>query len=218
MSREECSHCGGRSCDCLRFRHEWTPGAIYKPGEAVPRDGSSYVAIHANQNDPPPSQNWAQIATKGADGAVGPVGPVGPRGPDGRPGDSRATDLYELALRDFYGDFGSDGRESPPKTIPAGSYLVIASIGLSNNDGDDQNWVLELKLNGDVIDSAAGRLRGGLSGGVLINDSPGTEKVTLVASCTSTGDGTLTLRGAGYQIYGSNISVRALKVGAVLTV
>jgi hypothetical protein len=94
----------------------------------------------------------------------------------------------------------------------------IASIGLSNSDGDDQNWVLELKLNGNVIDSAAGRLRGDLSGGVLINDSPGTEKVTLVANCTITGDGTLSLRGAGYQIYGSNISVRALKVGAVLTV
>jgi hypothetical protein len=218
MSREDCSKCDEPRCECLRFRHDWTPGTIYQTGEAVPRDGSSYVAIHLNQNDPPPSPNWATIATKGADGAVGPVGPVGPRGPDGRPGDSRATDLYELALQDFHGTFGTDGIESPPKIIPAGSYLILCSVSLGNQDGDDQDWVLELKLNGVVLESAQGRLRGDLSGGVLINSESGSDTVTLVASCSTANDAALTLRGAGYKIYGSDISLRALQVGAIHTV
>ncbi|MEO9037800.1 MAG: hypothetical protein ABI442_20055 [Gemmatimonadaceae bacterium] len=173
------------------------------------------MAIHWNQNDPPPSPNWATIATKGATGAVGPAGPAGPRGPDGQPGDSRASDLYELSLQDFGGEFGTDGIESPPKIIPPGSYLILCSVSLGNNDGDDQDWVLEVKLNGVVLDSAKGRLRGGLSGGVWINTEPGSDTVALVASYSSASDAALTIRGAGYKIFGSYISVRALKVGAI---
>lgn len=60
---DEESRCEDQGCDCcIRFRDGWSAGSIYRPGNAVPYNGSSYVAIHWNQNDPPASCNWATMA------------------------------------------------------------------------------------------------------------------------------------------------------------
>ena len=86
MSREErCECCGNEHGCCLRFREGWTPASIYRPGDAVPLAGSSYIAIHPNQNDKPPSPNWALIAAKGDAGPPGPPDRPAPPVTMGRP-------------------------------------------------------------------------------------------------------------------------------------
>ncbi len=62
MSRDDCGECSDKQCGRIRFRETWSEGGIYRPGDPIPLNGSRYVAIYPNQNDPPPSPNWALLA------------------------------------------------------------------------------------------------------------------------------------------------------------
>jgi hypothetical protein len=165
-SSDENTPCDDRGCDCLRFRDAWTAGSIYRPGDAVPYQGSSYVAIHWNQNDPPPSANWATIASKGD---AGPAGPAGAQGPAGAPGESSASDLYKLVPTDAIqaAGFSVQGDVFASLTVPAGSYLITGAFPLVNTDGDKQGWSIEVWANDTLLTQVLGELDAGGSAGCI---------------------------------------------------
>jgi len=86
------------------FKGEWSTRVIYKIGDGVSLNGSSYVAKVVNLDINPAtdvsklSGNWAILAQggatgpagptgpKGAQGSTGPTGPAGPTGPTGPTG------------------------------------------------------------------------------------------------------------------------------------
>lgn len=84
----------------LTWRGEWAPGSSYAVRDAVLYQGSSYIAIFANQGSAPPNSNWMLLAAKGekgdkgdagATGAQGPAGPQGLKGEKGDKGDKGDT-------------------------------------------------------------------------------------------------------------------------------
>jgi hypothetical protein len=218
MARNE-SHCecddrgGNSSCACFCFRDAWSPGSIYRPNDAVPYNGSSYVAIHANQNDPPPSPNWALIAGKGDAGPAGPAGPVGPQGANGL---GSATDAYAVTSKDAV-NVGTDGQDIATLSLPPGSYVIMGAVNIFNNDSDTQNWTLQLLQDGQTLLSIQGS-EGGNGEGILIGDdnTHGTG-VPLLTTITTAAQTTLTLRAYGYSIWVFSSAGRlvALKVGAI---
>ena len=70
------------------WRDAWDSGANYAVNDAVFRDGSSYVAIQANNNKDPATQPsfWSLLAQKGDTGDDGPQGPQGLQGATGPAG------------------------------------------------------------------------------------------------------------------------------------
>lgn len=64
----------------INWTGTWSSATAYNIGDAVARNGSSYIAITANTNHPPPNSTWAILAQKGATGSTGPAGPAGPPG------------------------------------------------------------------------------------------------------------------------------------------
>jgi hypothetical protein len=219
MTRDELPKCEEHKCECLRFREAWTSGSIYRPGDAVPCKGSSYVAIHWNQNDPPPSANWATVASRGADGPAGPVGPTGMPGPTGPAGTSGATDLYAYTAPQDATDInlGSGGQVIATLQVPAGTYLIMGSVGFVNQDTDDQSWGMQVLLDGNVVASASGRATGTGGGGFFITGDRISGSTSFLGSGTAAAADAITLRGSGYSIHvdPSNIVFLALKVGAI---
>ena len=64
----------------LNWRGEWSSQTQYAIDDAVAHDGSSYIAIAANTNSEPPSDNWNLMASAGATGATGDAGAAGAAG------------------------------------------------------------------------------------------------------------------------------------------
>jgi hypothetical protein len=210
MRKSEENPCEERGGDCgICFRDAWTPGSIYRPGEAVPYGGSSYVAIHWNQNDPPPSPNWATIASKGD---AGPGGPAGPQGPQGPAGASGASDVYTTATNQAPG-LSPDGVDLASIAVPAGAYVLIATAGLTDFDNDDQNWTLNLRSGETVIATSTGRAHGD-GNDVAVGESWG-DNGTVLATYTAAGNTTITLTGFGYKISTGQVTLVAMKVGTI---
>lgn len=112
---------------------------------------------------------------------------------------------------------GSGGQDIATLRVPAGSYLIMASVGFANQDTDDQNWGMEIQMNGTAISQASGRAAGTGGGGVLITGDVISATTSLVASGIAATDSTITLHGSGYSIHvwPFNIVLVALKVGAI---
>ena len=218
MRKSEENPCEERGGDCgICFRDAWTPGSIYRPGEAVPYGGSSYVAIHWNQNDPPPSPNWATIASKGdagPRGETGPGGPAGPQGPQGPAGASGASDVYTTATNQAP-NLSTDGVDLASITVPAGAYVLMATAGLTDFDGDDQNWTLNLRSGDSVISTSTGRARGDGGGVGVVSGEDWGDNGTVLATYTAAGNTTITLTGFGYRIRVGQVTVVAMKVGTI---
>jgi hypothetical protein len=215
MRNADCNeHCN--ECECLRFRDSWSAGSIYKPGDAVPYEGSSYVAIHLNQNDPPPSGNWAMIASVGPAGQAGAAGETGPQGPAGG-----GSTLFAFAPSDQLPDtdLGTDGQVIAVLQVPAGSYLITGSIGFSNEDTDDQNWTFEVDFPSGPVYTLTGRAAGTGGGGLAITGDIIAASMSIVANGTMLQDGPITLRGYGYSIHvdPSNVQFTALQVGRIVS-
>ena len=62
---------GNQGDSGLVWKGEWNDTTAYHASDVVQRDGSSYVAVAANSNQPPPADCWNLIASKGADGSGG---------------------------------------------------------------------------------------------------------------------------------------------------
>jgi hypothetical protein len=136
----------------LVWRGSWTPANNYAVDDAVTYQGSTYKAVFANQNDPPPSPNWLLLAQKGdkgdtgaagaqgAQGSQGPQGPAGPQGPKGDKGDTGAPGVTDAWSASSSGDIGiiSDGAEYKvvELSLPAGNYSLVASGDTHNSDHD----------------------------------------------------------------------------------
>lgn len=214
---DEENPCEERGCECrIHFREAWTPGSIYRPGDAVPYNGSSYVAIHWNQNDPPPSGNWATIASKGDTGPAGPAGPQGSQGAQGPAGASGTSDVYVFNTQQF-GDFSTDGTDLAQVAIPAGSYVVMGTIGLMVNDSDDQTWTLELRSGDTVISTFSARARGAGGGGIAVTGDGNPENASILAVYSTASETTLALRGYAYKTSCQSLTLVAMKVGTIHT-
>jgi hypothetical protein len=207
---DDTNPCEDQGCDCcIRFREAWTPGSIYRTGDAVPYNGSSYVAIHWNQNDPPPSSNWSTIASKGD---AGPAGPAGAQGPAGASG---VSDVYTLTSQSQTA-FQTSGADLASLNIPAGAYVIMGTIGLADFDSDDQTWTIELRSGDSVIGTFTGRAHGTGAGGVP--DTGGDvypENAYILAPYNATGETTLTLRGYAFNTAVASICLVAMKVGTI---
>ena len=212
MSIGEEHKCHEHSCDCIKFREAWSAGSIYRPGEAVPYQGSSYVAIHWNQNDPPPSQNWALIAAKGADGPAGPAGAPGRAGTDGH------SDLYAFTNSDRAADvnLGNSGSDVAVLAVPPGNYMIMGQIAIANADSDDQNFAFEVHVGGRVVSKIAGRAPG-TGGGTFGSGDETWVYASICANGRTVSGETITLRGFGYSIHASlaDVQFMALQVGAI---
>jgi hypothetical protein len=183
------------SC-CLRFREAWTTGSIYRPGDAVPLNGSSYAAINWNQNDPPPSANWALIASKGDTGPAGPQGSAGAQGPVGAQGPAGPSSLSSAFTGFGRGEvqFGTDGSDFARITLPAGAYAIWATVPITNTDTDPQSWSVQLSA------SNGASIQGGASGRIAPLEESSTEVVPILATCVSPVETTITFRGFGFNI------------------
>jgi len=73
----------------VNWRGPWASNAAYAQGDAVSDNGSSWVAVVANNgSEPGLSTDWNLLAARGDDGPPGPsvTGETGPMGPMGLPG------------------------------------------------------------------------------------------------------------------------------------
>ncbi len=76
----------------INFQGAWNGSTLYALGAAVSENGSSYIALQANQSVDPAvdvagsGTNWALLARQGATGATGSTGATGPAGPVGATG------------------------------------------------------------------------------------------------------------------------------------
>ena len=204
--------CGDRKehC-CIRFREAWSAGSIYRPGDAVPYQSSSYVAVYPNQNDSPPSSNWALIAGKGDAGSAGPPGATGPQGPAGISG---ATEVYESPRTGDSSDtnVGTQGTTVAQISLPAGSYVVMGNVRLSNDDSDQQDYSLTVKINAADIVAIGGRIT------ALGDDIGNSVIVPILTTLTTNTDTTLTIFVSGFSIHletPKDIRLIAIKVGAI---
>jgi hypothetical protein len=107
----------------FNFRNAFNASSSYAVNDVVTYNGSTYVAIAANQgpNNPTPDGNtaaWSLMAAVGATGPAGPsggpVGPQGPAGPAGPAGPQGATGAPGLP-----GPAGPAGAQGPAG--PAGA-------------------------------------------------------------------------------------------------
>ncbi len=77
----------------FNFRGQFSEDPVYAVNDVVTYNGSSYVAVVANEGEDPPDINpeWTLMAQAGAAGAQGPTGQTGPQGPQGIQGQQGAT-------------------------------------------------------------------------------------------------------------------------------
>lgn len=146
----------------LNWRGRYDPEAAYVIGDAVEREGSSFIAgVEDPSGIPGEVGDWALLASRGAQGEqglagpsgspggigpVGPPGPVGPQGPQGEP--------------------GQQGPEGPPGSVDGWS--LTGNIGTDpsvNYLGTRDNQPLELRVGG----FRALRLESGANDGGLVN-------------------------------------------------
>ena len=102
------------------WRGAWSSATAYAVGDAVTKDGSSYVANAAGTNHAPPNASfWDTLAAKGDTGATGATGATGPAGfspslstsaPSGDVTLTNAATWYDICTL----------------SLPAGSYLLDA--------------------------------------------------------------------------------------------
>jgi len=167
------------------------------------------VALHLNTNDPPPSGNWALIAAKGD---AGPAGAAGAQGPPGAAGTAGGTEVYAVTAPGPNGiGFQPEGTDIGSLSLPAGSYVIMASVAIFNVDADDQNWTLELRIGDTVLTNGGGR---------LITSSSANGTLMVLFTAVNDSATTITLRGYGYNIVvymdvSQPFSLVAMKVGTL---
>jgi hypothetical protein len=150
------------------------------------------------------------IAAKGDAGAAGEAGAAGPPGAAGATGGS---DVYATSKSEFGNGvaFTPEGVNFGSLSLPSGSYIAMATVLMTNGDGDDQNWTVELQYGNTALTTAGGNLK---------SDTRGT--ASLMVPFTANGDSATVLSWKGYG-YGilvlgddqNPISLVAMKVGTI---
>ena len=136
----------------LTWRGEWASGSSYSARDAVAYQGSSYIAIFANQGSTPPNSNWMLLAAKGdkgdtgatgATGATGPTGPQGPAGPTGPQGPAGPTgpqgptgaagSSARIQFEDFHAFAGTTYEYITGMSLPEGTYAITSRAELKGH-------------------------------------------------------------------------------------
>jgi hypothetical protein len=90
--------------------------------------------------------------------------------------------------------FGTGGQDFAHIDLPAGEYVIWATVPMTNVDADPQTWTIELSAsNGAKID-------GGVSGRIAPLEESSTEVVPILATCKAPAQTTITFRGFGFNI------------------
>lgn len=137
------------------WKGAWSGATAYAVGEAVERNGSSYIAIKAGTNkEPPNAEFWEVLAAKGATGATGVTGPTGitgATGPTGLTGGVGATGATgPTGPTGVTGATGPTGIEGPAGASTAGDWkdsvraATTANIAIASalNPGDTIDGVV----------------------------------------------------------------------------
>jgi len=112
----------------LSWRGTWNGTTTYSVRDAIFHNGSSYVAIAASTNSPPPSANWNLLAQQGATGATGPQGAIGVQGIQGATGTTGAQGIQ--GLKGDRGDVGATGATGAVGVIGAtGATGAVGATG-----------------------------------------------------------------------------------------
>jgi hypothetical protein len=89
----------------LEWQGQWSPEGTYVEDDAVGYDGASWFCIgDVGPSETPPdedTENWALLASQGAQGPQGVQGPTGPQGPAGATG---GVAYKEFTARIFQGN------------------------------------------------------------------------------------------------------------------
>lgn len=159
---------------------------------------------------------WNQTGPAGPQGPTGPTGPQGATGPQGVPGPQGATGPQGVA-----GPPGTNGtsnlyiseKEGYPirdirtpevlnsLNLPAGSYLVTATITVFNGDEDLQTLDCVLDQTGRVEHL---RMFGGTNG-----------QITITTSLIVSGASAVTLTCGGFHIVPARTVITAIPVGTI---
>jgi hypothetical protein len=148
----------------------------------------------------------------GPTGAIGPAGLTGPAGPAGAQGPAGAdgvTAAYVAGALCGPCDVGTAGSDVFVKSVPAGTYVFIASTNLFNFDSDTQTGTCELRIDGTAINTTA-----------VFLQSNEVRSFTLQGAASLASDGTATLNCRGFKIsaaadFPDGSRLTALKVGAI---
>ena len=164
----------------LTWKGEWASGSSYQVRDAVLYQGSSYIALFANQGSAPPSSNWMLLAAKGDKGDTGTTGAAGPAGPQGPTGATGPT-----------GPAGPAGPAGPSWTVYVHSGDAAVSAGTASQysrncvgAGDialSGGFNAEIPQDADVIRSE--RLDADSWRFTVINKSTSTATVDLSVVC-----------------------------------
>ncbi|MGD0366620.1 MAG: DNRLRE domain-containing protein [Acidobacteriaceae bacterium] len=128
----------------FNFRNAFNASSSYAVNDVVTYNGSTYVAIAANQgpNNPTPdmSATWSLMAAEGATGPAGPAGgPAGPEGPAGAAGP--AGPAGPQGATGPAGATGATGSQGPPgSTGPAGPAGSQGPTGPAGANGSGFNF------------------------------------------------------------------------------
>jgi hypothetical protein len=145
-------------------------GSIHVIDSSVTKCGSNEIVLTWNQTGQQgPIGPQGPQGPQGAAGATGATGPVGPAGPAGAPGVPGMTGpagptgpagasgghVYVTGLNGIVG--GSAGWEGDPLSLnlPAGKFVVSATLSPENDDTSDQNLVCKLST-GDSTEAFLG--------------------------------------------------------------
>jgi len=121
---------------------EWGSLIAYQPFDAVSYQGSSYICITANDNDPPPSANWQLWAQVGEQGPVGPQGPQGIQGVQGIQGEAGPQgEIGPQGPQGIQGPIGPQGIQGETGAIgpqgPQGIQGIQGPQGIQGIPGED---------------------------------------------------------------------------------
>ncbi len=105
----------------VSFKGAWAVGTTFAVGDAVSRNGSSYISTQANNNGNPPESSptfWsvlAQIGATGPQGVQGIQGITGNTGPQGNTGNTGPQGIQGITGNT--GATGATGPTGPPATF-----------------------------------------------------------------------------------------------------
>lgn len=102
----------GSSQHYMYWKGTWSSGQSYTSGDAIERNGSSYICKTAHtssvDNAPPNSSYWDILSIKGSDGIAGATGPQGVKGDTGATGPAGPQ-----GIQGPQGEIGPAGPQGP---------------------------------------------------------------------------------------------------------
>jgi hypothetical protein len=218
----------------LVWRGVWNPDPDfhYAAGDAVSFNGSSYIALTANNGAQPNNPQylgvlWSTLSSAGATGATGPqgitgatglagpqgvAGLTGAQGPVGATGTAGISHLYTGSLNantncSLLGCYcPADICTTPSLAVPAGAYIVQADVNLYNFA------VAGVNFSCSIVDGATGTSVGGSA---VFSAAVGGSSKQSFMGWSSTATSYAVNCSAPGVLYGMSATVAAMAVGGI---